>query len=377
MKLPSLKNGLLTGGALLALVIGGGPLLVVGADHLDAPALGGTSDADGNFAPHSEHGDRDINDVYAFQGSNSSRTVLAMTTNPAVNLFGGRYSTTVRYIINVDTNGDAVQDIAYVWRFGPKSSGIQHYTLKKYTGSNAVSLMNGTKLLGGYTERNVTSGSVKSFAGHRSDPFFFDLTGFLGTVFGVGTDGLGDDPTDFFTPLNTLAVVIEVPDSALGGGNIGVWGVTTWWDGSSWKPGDQMGRPAINTVFNNKYVDSDVNRAKNRFNRTPPASQPHAYGGEFRDNIIGTLMNINGLLGTPCDDYDAATAASIADLLLPDILTYNVTMPANFSNLQGRALQDDVIDFELGLTTNGCVTSDGVGMHTDYRSTFPYLGPRH
>jgi hypothetical protein len=377
MHLPSLKNGLLVGGALVALAIGGSPLLVAGADHLDAPALGGLTDMNGDFAPHSEHGNRDINDIYAFQGSDASRTVLAMTTNPAINLFGGRFGTNVRYIIKVDTTGDAYADLAYVWRFGPKSNGVQHYTVKKYTGSNARTLATGTKIADGWTESNVTSGNVKTFAGHRSDPFFFDLTGFVGTVFGIGTDQLGDDPTDFFENLNTNALVLEVPDSALGGGNIGVWGVTTYWDGSMWAPGDRMGRPAINTVFNNKYVDSDPGRAKDRFNRTNPTRQRTAYGGEFRSNIIGTLTNINGLLGTNCDDYDAEAAAGIADLLLPDMLTYNVTMTADFSQLQGRKLQDDVIDFELGLTTNGCVTSDGVGMHDDYLSTFPYLGVKH
>jgi hypothetical protein len=376
MRLPSIRNGLLVGASLLALAIGAGPLLVIGADHLDAPALGGLTDSSGAFSPHSDHGARDINDVYAFQGSNSSRTVLAMTTNPAINLFGGRFGTKIRYIIRVDTNGDASPDIAYMWRFGAPSGGHQPYTLRKFTGSNAQSLASGTGVATGSTGSNVTVGSLKVFAGKRSDPFFFDLTGFIGTVFGTGSDRLGVNPTDFFVNLNTNALVLEVPDSALGGGMIGVWGVTTYWNGSEWVAGDQMGRPAINTVFNNNYVDSNSARAKDRFNRTPPTRQRTAYGGEFRDNIIGTLTNINGLLGTGCDDYDAATAAAIADILLPDILTYDVSTPAA-GPLNGRALADDVIDAELGLTTNGCVTSDGVGAHSDYLSTFPYLGRPH
>ena len=43
--------------------------------------------------------------------------MLAMTTNPAINLFGGKFGSNVRYILNVDTNGNAVQDLAYVIRF--------------------------------------------------------------------------------------------------------------------------------------------------------------------------------------------------------------------------------------------------------------------
>jgi Domain of unknown function (DUF4331) len=381
MQRPTARGALLVAGAALTLALGGAPLLVTGADHLDAPALGGLTNAAGDFAPHSDHGDRDINDVYVFQGRNASRTVLAMTTNPAINLFGGSFGTNVRYVINVDNDGDARADKAYVWRFGaPNGNGAQSYTVTRYSGANAQSFGQGLVWASGSTGGNGIGsgkGASKVFAGVRSDPFFFDLTGFVGTVLGVGTDGLGSNPTDFFTPLNTNAIVIEVPDDALGGTNIGVWGTTSSWDGSSWMAADQMGRPAINTVFNTKLVDANSGQTKNRFNTTPPSQQRSAFGGLFRTNAIVTLMNINAALGTGCPDYDAATAGAIADILLPDVVTYNVNTPADGTALNGRALADDVIDAELGITTNGCVTSDGVPAHTDYLSSFPYLGVPH
>src|SRR6185503_118759 len=237
MQRPSLRHAGLLTAAGLTLALGGAPLLTTGADHLDAPALGGLTNAAGDFAPHSDHGDRDINDVYVFQGSNSSRTVFAMTTNPAINLFGGSFGTNVRYAINIDRNGDARQDLAYVWRFGaPNGSGAQSYTVTRYSGANARTYAVGLKLASGSTGGSgigTAKDGAKVFAGVRSDPFFFDLTGFIGTVLNVGTDALGSDPTDFFTPLNTNAVVIEVSDDAIGGTNIGVWGATSFWDGSS------------------------------------------------------------------------------------------------------------------------------------------------
>ena len=387
MQRPSLRSGSLLAAAALTLALGGAPLLTAGADHLDAPAIGGLTNGAGEFAPHSEHGDRDINDVYVFEGSNASRTVLAMTTNPATNFFGDDFGTNVRYAINVDRNGDAVQDLAYVWRFGaPNGSGAQAYTVTRYTGANSRSLNAGVQIATGSTGGSgigTAKDGAKVFAGLRSDPFFFDLTGFIGTVFGVGSDNLevlDGDASDFFATLNTNALVIEVPDAALGATNVGVWGATTWWNGSTWKKADQMGRPAINTVFNNGLVDPNSGQTKNRFNKTAPSQQRTAYDGLFRDNIIATLTNINAVLGTDdafgCTDYDAGTAGAIADILLPDLLTYDVTTAAA-GPLNGRALADDVIDIELGLTTNGCVTSDGVGAHDDYLSTFPYLGVPH
>ena len=57
--------------ALVVLTIGAAPFLANAADHLDAPALGGTVVA-GQIAPHSEHGDRDINDVYVFKAPDAA-----------------------------------------------------------------------------------------------------------------------------------------------------------------------------------------------------------------------------------------------------------------------------------------------------------------
>ena len=94
-------------------------------------------------------------------------------------------------------------------------------------------------------------------------------------------------------------------------------------------------------------------------------------GGKFRQNTIDTLIALSGL-GTP---YTPAQAAAIADILLPDTLTYTVGTNAGFLN--GRDLDDDVIDIELGLVTNGAVPSDGVGPHGDYLAAFPYLGAPH
>lgn len=386
MQRPSFRNGALVAAAALTLALGGAPLLVTGADHLDAPALGGLTNMGGDFAPHSDHGDRDINDVYVFEGSMAKRTVLAMTTNPAVNLFGGSFGQNVRYVINVDTDGDVQPDIKYVWRFGAEGDGGQAYVVQRYRGDDAMDLSNG-KLVGwgwtGDADTAVGIGETEVFAGQRSDPFFFDLTGFVGTVFGVGDDNLeviDDDANDFFAELNTNALVIEVPDRELGGGDIAVWGTTFYRSEGEWVAGDQMGRPAINTVFNTSLVDPNAGATKDAFNRVKPSRQRTALDGQFRENVITTLTNINQVLGTDdafgCSDYTRAQARVLARILLPDVITYNVKTEA-VGPLNGRALADDVIDAELGLTTNGCVTSDGVDAHSDYLSTFPYLGEPH
>ena len=72
--------------------------------------------------------------------------------------------------------------------------------------------------------------------------------------------------------------MLSVPNSQLPN-TIGVWATTQYRKDGRWRSGDQMGRPAINTVFN-PTADKDL------FNRTPPDRQATAYDGKFRKNVV-------------------------------------------------------------------------------------------
>jgi hypothetical protein len=353
------------GTAIVVLAIGAAPFVTSAADHLDAPSLG-------SLSAGSLQGDRDINDVYVFQGSNASKTAITVTVSPAAGVLGplsfGRH---VRYSIQVDRNGDLRPDATYRVRFGnPSSNGSQSITLRR----------NGNEIAEGRTGRTINfgHGSSKLFAGLRSDPFFFDLLGFRGSLGLGGDERLCDaTPSDFFAGLNTLAIVLQVPDSALGR-NIGVWATTEQWIDGRWVIRDQMGRPAINTVFNTTAADKEA------FNATAPRNQRTAMGGKFVTNTINVLQALSGLDSE--GSYSADQAGALASVLIPDVITYD-TRTAAVGPLNGRALADDVIDTELNITTGGDplglfddrdetggVSSDCVGPHTDYLAKFPYLG---
>lgn len=350
------------------LTVGAAPILTSAADHLDAPSLG-------SLTAGSLRGDRDINDVYVFQGDNAGKTVIAVTTNPAAGLLAPDvYGTNVRYNIHVDNTGDFVADVTYTARFGAPGAGPgpkQPLTLTR----------NGWTVAEGATGNTVqVAGGGKVRAGLFSDPFFFDLLGFRGSLGLGGTEALCDsDPDDFFDDLNTLGIVLEVPDEALGG-SIGVWASTEELVSGTWVLRDQMGRPAINTVFNTSPADKEL------FNITPPAMQDDA-GMPFRANVSAVLQALSALDGE--GSYSAAQADALASVLIPDVITYD-TSTAAVGPLNGRALADDVIDVELNITTGGDplglfadrdgtggIPSDCVGPHSDYRTTFPYLGVAH
>ena len=355
MRIPRLAQlgGGIAAAAIIA-ILATAPFGSRAADHLDAPNLAAREDAD-------------INDVYVFPGSTAGRTAIAVTTSPAAGVIGPiDYATNVRYKINVDRNADAVEDLAYVVDFAAASAGSQAYTVTRYAGANARTLAQGVVLGGGQRgDTNALKGDGVIFAGLRADPFFFDLAAFRHVVLGVDNgrtgfcDQAGNTGIDFFASFITNGIVLELPNDALSdsGGTIGVWATTL--DRATGAMIDQMGRPAINTVFNHTVPD------KQAFNVTPPSQQ--ATTGNFRSNIITTLETLGG--------YSPAVAGGLADFLLPDVLTYTVgTTPVG--PLNGRALANDVIDVELGLVTQGAITTDCVGAHA-YLPAFPYLNVAH
>lgn len=134
---------------------------------------------------------------------------------------------------------------------------------------------------------------------------------------------------------------------------------------------DQMGRPAINTVF----VDMG---AKDAFNTTVPSGQ----GAAFQTMFQNKLLALNPDYTTNALTF---TAEQFTTALATDVLTVSLTGTTTFFDgtnvLTGRALADDVISTELLLIFGGPdgtekpgLTDDNVdGNDKPFLSSFPYL----
>ncbi len=135
--------------------------------------------------------------------------------------------------------------------------------------------------------------------------------------------------------------------------------------------GDQMARPAINTVF----VDA---AAKDSFNATIPSQMAARFTSKFKTKLLalnpGYTTNLLGL-----------NADQLTGVLVTDVLNVSTSGKATFYDgtnvLTGRALADDVIDVELTLifggpsgSSNPALTSDHVNANDKaFLSSFPYL----
>lgn len=134
---------------------------------------------------------------------------------------------------------------------------------------------------------------------------------------------------------------------------------------------DQMGRPAINTVFNSS-ADKDA------FNTTIPSAQNAAFKAKFQ----AKLLALNPGYTTNLLTLDASTFTGV---LATDVLTVSTTGTTTFYDgvnvLTGRALADDVIDVELILLFGGPTNSMNPGLTSDhvngndkpFLASFPYV----
>jgi hypothetical protein len=199
-------------------------------------------------------------------------------------------------------------------------------------------------------EPQVTqSGDYRFFAGWRSDPFFFDAGAFNNFQF---------TGTDFFADKDICSIVLEVPNAALGPKLMGLWARTVIRadrDDGRWMQAERGAR-ASQTPF----LTGEQNEA---YRAAEPADDARFVGA-----FAHSLEHTGG--------FAPVEARRVAGTLLPDLMYYDPTCPASYPD-NGRKPSDDAADAFLTVITNGKVTEDGIGLHNDLLTEFPFLGPPH
>lgn len=198
--------------------IGGIALLIlsvvmIASDHVDAPNIVGTS--------------MDIGDLYAFEGDNPDNTVFVVTLQgmltPGNVTENANFDEDVLIELNIDNSGDFIEDLVIqaikrgdsMYFFGPAAPIETGLSSEVLTSSNTnyvrISTVDET-----FTQSND---GMSFFAGPRRDPFFMDFNRSQEVLSGAAApEGFFPEgqSSDFFNELNTLAIVIEVPNSMLG-----------------------------------------------------------------------------------------------------------------------------------------------------------------
>jgi Domain of unknown function (DUF4331) len=279
-----------------------------------------------------------------------------MSVNPEGPTSAEPFAPEAIYELKIDTNRDAVANIASRVRFTASENGIQSATVRRVeggaaaeTGEDGEAIIEGAPVSTGHDAQVTQAGEYRFFAGWRSDPFFYDVGGAL-NEFRFTCD-------DYFADKDVCSIVLELPNSELGGTEVRLWHRTLLpSDGAGWVQADRGARTQQVTFL-----------LPNEDKETYLAGEP-ADDARFVSTIARTLEHAGG--------YAPAEATRLAESMLPDVLPYDPTRPVAYPD-NGRLFTDDVGDYLVAILTNGRVTEDNVGPHDDFLSEFPYLGPPH
>ena len=182
-------------------------ILIVAADHIDAPAVAG--------------GNSDITDFYAFNGENTDNIVFVANVKGLLSPSATKktsFDENIMIEFNIDTDGDAVEDLViqatpmnkrmyFLGPVAPSQTGIvSTYDPNSGAELNSVKITN-------YNQSPLIETShdgISFFAGPRDDPFFFDFAQYSAILNGQAS-GFKEEGVDTFAGTNVLSVVVEVP----------------------------------------------------------------------------------------------------------------------------------------------------------------------
>lgn len=213
------KKILLPGIIAAAIVTGG---VIFAADHIDAPAVTNQT--------------TDITDMYVFRAQDPNNLVFVANTQGLLSpgaTAGAKFDPNTLIEFNIDTNGDAVEDLVIQGIYDAASAKMQVRGPVSPSEKGLRSKLEGTVSVdvavtayGASSPVTATSATgIKVFAGPRDDPFFFDLNQYKSILAGTAT-GFNNPGTDAFAGTNVMSLVVEVPKSLLGtvtGGKVNVW----------------------------------------------------------------------------------------------------------------------------------------------------------
>jgi hypothetical protein len=314
----------------------------------------------------------DLCDLYAFQSpADPARTVLILNANPNADAL----HPDAIYRLAVDNDGDYLNDLAITYVFAPPVNGQQTFDVFIATGPEARSAEAvGTKVVSGgdasfgTTPNVITAGNYKFFAGSRSDAFYFDLDGIVSLFDTSGGRNFtaphlgGQSPwtgVDSNADANVFSTVVELPTSELGADpDIRIWGRCSLRREGRLLHVDRAGHPSVSSFFN-------TDETKEEYNASEPADDRKRWTDQFV-HLMGHTGNYT---------REEAIAAIDADHLLPDMLIFDPSKPAQYPN--GRGFAEDVINHRLSFLSKGDIPPTGLKPHTDTLSEFPYIGNPH
>jgi hypothetical protein len=319
-----------------------------------------------------------ICDLYVFKGR-GERTVLAMTCCADAGISSPElFHPEGTYAFKIDLNGDSKEDLAFKFRFGEPQHmpGDEHHHVQPFSAWRAtgdeIPAVGGTLIVEGSTGGMVEVKEVQAFAGMVPELWAADAFAFFSMLQNLFNENRFD-PTVFrhkenlFLDRNIMAIVLEVPNSLIGAGQINVWATVSLFGHAPEVQVARWGLPLITHLF---LANPSTPELTGQFHLSTPSKDADTFGPA----IAALAARLAGYAGNTPEPKEYGQR--LADRLCPVVLPYRLGTEAHFNvaKFNGRRLTDDAYDVMVSLATNVAV-ADGVSPATNrVISEFPYYG---
>jgi hypothetical protein len=319
-----------------------------------------------------------ICDLYVFKGS-GNRTVFVQTCCADAGISSPDiFHPEGTYAFRIDLNKDAREELVFKFRFGPPEHAVgdEHrhtQTFRVLRASGAEIPGDGGELLAvGETGRVTEQFDVKAFAGLVPELWAADAGAFFAMLTNLFEKDLFDAAVfehkqNLFHNRNVMAMVLEVPNSMLAKGEIGVWATVSLFGHAPEVQVARWGLPLITHLF---LANPSTPELPDRFHQ----SGPHQDAQLFGPAIATLTTRLARSAGAAADAQ--RYGVELARRLCPAMLPYEVGSDAEFTTTRfnGRRLTDDAYDVMVSLATHSQV-ADGVAPNGSRTiAQFPYYG---
>ena len=306
----------------------------------------------------------DVTDAFVFESARPGFTTFIMHVNPSANpdaeeIFGGNGL----YNLHIAFDDTFTTGVTYTVKF----TG-QRFELGKIDEPNADVGQQGNKIGASSLGQTVTfDNGIKIWAGLARDPFMGNAVGI--TTFkqrlneGMFDVHAFDNAEDFFADKMEGSIVLEVPNQMLSE-DVHYFVTTAMKLDDGWK---QINR-AANVLMTHLFFGNNTPEIHEHIHHRPDTDTDRKYA--ISNRVLRTVS-----LAKTKDD-PVGYADKVANILMPDVLSYRVGTPAKYGiqERNGRKLSDDAMDAVLSIFSGTNVT-DHANTSDRYQAAFPYVVP--
>jgi uncharacterized protein DUF4331 len=320
-----------------------------------------------------------ICDMYVFKGRPGT-TVMAMTVSADAGLSApDALPDESMYSFRIDTNSDATEDVVFKFRFGPaqhvEGDERRHVQQFRVLRAEAETIAEdaGDLIVEGKTGEVATSSQgVRAFVGLAPELWAADAIAFFNFLTALYKENCFDGAVflhqkNFFKNRNVIALVLEVPNTLIGDGQVHLWSTASL---CGHAPEVQICRWGL-PLFTHLYLSDPTQRdLADRYHQGKPAYDLARFG-EAVANFVSRVSSRAGSTRNP-EEYGRAVASRLCPVMLP----YELDTEAVFglTGFNGRPLATDAYDVMLTLAANRPITDGVAPDRNKIIEGFPFYG---